>query len=57
MHDRGGDVRAGVDAQDGRRGGLEGGVAGVEQSRRVRQARSISHWSPYDRVGAVNAVP
>ena len=21
------------------------------------QARSISHWSPYDRVGVVNAVP
>ena len=23
----------------------------------VLQARSISHWSPYDRVGAVNADP
>jgi translation initiation factor IF-2 len=23
----------------------------------ITQARSISYWSPYDRVGVVNAVP
>jgi uroporphyrinogen-III decarboxylase len=23
----------------------------------MRQARSISHWSPYDRVGVVNVDP
>jgi uroporphyrinogen decarboxylase len=23
----------------------------------VKKARSISHWSPYDRVGVVNAIP
>jgi hypothetical protein len=31
---------------------------GTDRRRRISfQARSISHWSPYDRVGVVNVVP
>ena len=30
---------------------------GVAAATCTRQARPISRWSPYDRVGTVNAVP
>jgi hypothetical protein len=29
----------------------------LDDAARARKARSISHWSPYDRVGVVNADP
>ena len=29
----------------------------ARDARRVAEVRSISHWSPYDRVGVVNADP
>ena len=33
----------------------EASVAIVADLRKTSQVRSISHWSPYDRVGVVNA--
>ena len=29
----------------------------LDDAARARKVRSISHWSPYDRVGVVNADP
>ena len=31
--------------------------AALEATREQSEARSSSHWSPYDRVGVVDAVP
>ena len=55
MRSRRSDVDESPDAFDVRkeRGGA-GGDGGAESA---AEARSISHWSPYDRVGVVNAVP